>query len=1104
MAQRLPDAADVLDSEVDIMGVSSLQILQHRPHFNNTDLPTGFLFSPLSMPLGTIPHSPEAPPQCSACGAFANMYSTFQHSVSSWVCNFCGSTSVYAPGFPIDAPCLHAPDFDVLPADASSALLEAHSWPDVVLLLIDATLDEDLLEEVTEACKDLVHRLPPKTLISLITFDSAVTLYDLSCPSGGPTNSWVLPGDTHATPAMLQRLTATCEGFIVPVSTCMHALCAALDALRPLHTLNVPRARPRCTGAALEGARLLYGAYMDARIIEVPPEPMVRVMTMLGGPCTCGPGSASMEVVDGEAAAADGMDQFLMLEAEKFVATLAAGLHDAGMVVDIISGGLNASNLALWDRAVTHTGGTLTIQEGFGGLLSANLAAMLQRAQAAAVSLDFSASDGLAVENVIGPSVTTAVPTRIPPTFQHRTPSRRRLQSPGSIGSGGGAEFARSTLAACDTDSLEAGQAFAVLLKSTQDLEGGYAVVQAVARWRNPAGLAVMRVATRRLEVTRNFAAYATSLCHPASSVLLAKSLILAAENQGASRDPQALEDARARCASLLRSLARTAGVPTERRRGWGSFLLGAGLFGAGESWQLPRCLLPVAEALYHLQRGQLLGHVVGHSDERAQLFHLFLKADLSLAQAALVPSAYQVTPDGQGVMPMRPCDLILDANTVIVLDCGTQIFLWLGSNLPLPPDAAAAVCRESLLALNAAAAGDAATVTDSENPGSLVTQSVHVAHACAVGRVPVPELRACLEGTGDERYVLSRLAPTTTDQEEDIRAQLPHLAAAHAENAAYAEQMVAHIVRRLPRSDDASLVAWAAQAGVDVRPALHGAEIGGDLVPPGGRGAAAEGGIAQARLEAERLSSSAAAASQAKFRLVAPKAERNPFRGGRRRSPSGQVTGDPAEGETVDGEAGPHVGPPSVVGNDRALPGRPQMPSSGGSSNSCGPPVPLDVRGAQGGAVPDQFRPPPGTDHGPVGSAGGLARGGEFAPHPASEVRTGAGGTGAAVAAANAGVPGMPPFRPPVPGMMPGMPGRPSSAGPLSGPPPLLNARARPVSAGVGGAGHGVERPPTVPGLQWPLKGQPPGMTAVGGGEGQHGGPPAPPGMQAMQRTHS
>ena len=50
-----------------------------------------------------------------------------------------------------------------------------------------------------------------------------------------------------------------------------------------------------------------------------------------------------------------------------------------------------------------------------------------------------------------------------------------------------------------------------------------------------------------------------------------------------------------------------------------------------------------MAEALYSLQRGAMLGRVVGHADECAQLFHLFLKADLPLARAMLVPRAYQV-----------------------------------------------------------------------------------------------------------------------------------------------------------------------------------------------------------------------------------------------------------------------------------------------------------------------------------------------------------------------------------------------------------------------------------------------------------------------------
>jgi Sec23/Sec24 trunk domain len=133
----------------------------------------------------------------------------------------------------------------------------------LVSLVIDATLDEDLLEEVVEACKVLLYRLPPSTLVSLIAFDSAVTLFELanlSTELPGPAQSWVLPGDAQATPAMLQRLCASASALLAPVGTCIHAACAALDTLRPLHNTLKSRARPRCIGAALVATLGVYSA----------------------------------------------------------------------------------------------------------------------------------------------------------------------------------------------------------------------------------------------------------------------------------------------------------------------------------------------------------------------------------------------------------------------------------------------------------------------------------------------------------------------------------------------------------------------------------------------------------------------------------------------------------------------------------------------------------------------------------------------------------------------------------------------------------------------------------------------------------------------------
>jgi hypothetical protein len=163
---------------------------------------------------------------------------------------------------------MHCDDFDYLPSDTDAALSSRSCWPAVVYVVIDATLDSDLLEEVVEASKALLHRLPPATLISLVAFDSAVTLFELvpvatdveQLPDAVlPAQSWVLPGDARATAAMVQRLCASAGDLIAPVGACMHVACAALDALRTLHRLVRTRERPRCIGAALAAVLSVHG-----------------------------------------------------------------------------------------------------------------------------------------------------------------------------------------------------------------------------------------------------------------------------------------------------------------------------------------------------------------------------------------------------------------------------------------------------------------------------------------------------------------------------------------------------------------------------------------------------------------------------------------------------------------------------------------------------------------------------------------------------------------------------------------------------------------------------------------------------------------------------
>lgn len=68
----------------------------------------------------------------------------------------------------------------------------------------------------------------------------------------------------------------------------------------------------------------------EAQLISVESKASLRVLLMLGGPCTVGPGSAPVAVVDTGAARANPEDQFMLMEAQRFVEKLAGDMRNTG------------------------------------------------------------------------------------------------------------------------------------------------------------------------------------------------------------------------------------------------------------------------------------------------------------------------------------------------------------------------------------------------------------------------------------------------------------------------------------------------------------------------------------------------------------------------------------------------------------------------------------------------------------------------------------------------------------------------------------------------------------------------------------------------------
>jgi hypothetical protein len=155
-----------------------------------------------------------------------------------------------------------------------------------------------------------------------------------------------------------------------------------------------------------------------------------------------------------------------------------------------------------------------------------------------------------------------------------------------------------------------------------------------------------------------------------------------------------------------------------------------------------PRELGAFAEAMYHLLRGPMLGTLAGHEDERAAMRQLFLGAGEAMARSMLVPRLY-VWRGGDAFEEVPPADLALRSVDVLVLDHGTDVFVWVGHGV--------AAHAERLGVAKGAASRHAATL--------------------AAGRFPVPKVRTFREGSSQARYMVSRLMPLHRDapHEQDV-----------------------------------------------------------------------------------------------------------------------------------------------------------------------------------------------------------------------------------------------------------------------------------------------------------------------------------------------
>jgi len=695
-------------------------------------VPFGAVVTPCHASSRDVPVVRRPPVRCTRCHGYINSFCKVDGRNGDWGCVFCSqrntSDEVYALGDITSCPELvaNAVDFETAPMTGLNAASSSEKQAPIVFA-IDATLDAAEMEQLKGHLAEVLDSLPGTTSVGFITFGSSVAVYDLGQTRGMAVCD-VVVGRHSLEERDMKELLLGSHTHIAPLSSCLAAAKTVVESLRPCAQKSVAmRNRARCFGVGVEVALALMKHEMGADSSRNYGSGMGRpryrgvgrILTVISGPISMGPGTVPPEIIDGE----DHPEyEYAEAQAKRYIEAVTAAAERGGVAVDIIAAGLAAVNVPLFGFLTQRTGGCLLLHETFGPLLQQNIRAAISRVAGHRGTLDVFISPSLAVAQVIGPA----------------GPMRARVTG---VSAGNeddmGPEYARRQFLssnACEMSSVEFGQGYGFVIAPLTDITSMHVFVQFVMSWSLPDGSRLERVVTKRFDTTSSLAVFMRAVNPNAAGVLLAKRVILQALKEGAAGNKAQAQRLRAATGSRLREIGKHLGQTRETSRGF--------FTGATYVYDLPKELGPLADALYQLVRGPMLGVIAGHPDERALLQTLFLKAGYDESLLLLAPRLYRQEDDRQ-FYPVPPVDAAMTPGSLLMLDHGAQMFVWIGSQV------------------DSAAAAPAYTT---------------FIQRMAAKRFPVPEVIVAREGSGDARYMAARLVPLLKDGEAEQEAMMPEL----------------------------------------------------------------------------------------------------------------------------------------------------------------------------------------------------------------------------------------------------------------------------------------------------------------------------------------
>lgn len=681
---------------------SAHKVLKQKKLANVPSLGFGALVSPgreISSGPQVIQHDPH---RCQSCGAYVNFYCKILIGSGQWQCVIChelnGSQGEYiAPNKELlrTFPELSSPMVDYIQTSnnrpgfipVSDSRMSAP-----IVLVIDECLDEPHLQHLQSSLHAFVDSLHPSTKLGIVSYGRTVSVYDFSEESVASAD--VLPGDKSPTQEQLKALIYGSGIYLSQMHASLPVAHAIFSSMRP-YKLNFPEAsRDRCLGTAVEVAlAIIQGPSAElSRGVVKRSGGNSRIIVCAGGPNTYGPGSVPHSFSHPNYPHMEKM-------ALKWMEQLGQEAHRHNTVVDILCAGTCPVRVPVLQPLAKASGGVLVLHDDFGEAFGVNLQRASSRAVGSHGLLEIRCSDDILITQVVGPGEEAHLDT-------HET-------------------YTNDSSLYIQMLSVEETQSFSVSMETKRDIKRDYVFFQFAVQFSNMFQADISRVITVRLPTVDSVSAYLESVQDEVAAVLIAKRTLLRAKNSSDAVDMRTTIDERVKDIALK----------------FGSQIPKSKLY------RFPKELSLLPELLFHLRRGPLLGSIIGHEDERSVLRYLFLNASFDLSLRMVAPRCLMHRE--KGTFEELPAhDLAMQSDAAVVLDHGTDVFIWLGAEL----------------------------AADEGRSASALAACRTLAEEITELRFPAPRILAFKEGSSQARYFVSRLIPAHKDPPYEQEARFPQL----------------------------------------------------------------------------------------------------------------------------------------------------------------------------------------------------------------------------------------------------------------------------------------------------------------------------------------